>query len=151
LILYRVSNHADLLGKGGELVDGRWHTRAPGRRIVYLADHPALCLLETLVHFEREQDMPDTYQLMSVDIPDNLIEELDQTVLSADWKSDLALTQRIGNDWLSESQQGTRKPAILVPSVIVPVGHNCLLNPLATEHRITMTVLGHFPFDRRLS
>ena len=87
---------------------------------------------------------------MSVDISDNLIEELDQTVLSADWESDLTLTQRIGNDWLSESEQGAREPAILVPSVIVPVGRNCLHNPLAKEHRVTMTVLGHFPFDRRL-
>jgi RES domain-containing protein len=67
LILYRVSNHADLTGKGGELADGKWHTRQLGRRIVYLSDHPALCLLEILVHISERDWLPDWYQLLSVD------------------------------------------------------------------------------------
>ena len=47
--LWRISNYADLSGAGdGLLAAGRWHTR--GRRIVYLADHPASALLEMLVH-----------------------------------------------------------------------------------------------------
>jgi len=45
--LWRISNYADLSGAGGLQAAGRWHTR--GKRIVYLADHPASALLEMLV------------------------------------------------------------------------------------------------------
>ena len=146
MILYRVSNHADLTGKGGELGDGRWHTRQLGRRIVYLSDHPALCLLEILVHVELEDEMPDTYQLLSVDVPNHLIESLDSDLLPADWYINTAATQRIGNSWLTDMKGG-----LLVPSVIVPLGKNCLLNPLLPEiANLKPNVLGRFPFDKRL-
>jgi RES domain-containing protein len=97
LILYRVSNFADLTGKGGELADGRWHTRQQGRRVVYLSDHPALCLLEAIVHVSREEELPDTYQLLSVDLSDDLIEPVEQNLLPEDWRFNPTLTQRIGN------------------------------------------------------
>lgn len=146
MILYRVSNHADLTGKGGELADGRWHTRKSGRRIVYLSDHPALCLLEILVHIELEEEMPDTYQLLSVDVPEHLIASLDPALLSPDWHTNTAPTQRIGNNWLEEMKGG-----LLVPSVVVPLAMNCLLNPLLPEiANLKPNVLGRFPFDRRL-
>jgi RES domain-containing protein len=147
LILYRASNHADLAGKGGEVADGRWHTRRQGRRIVYVSDHPALCLLESLVHVEREQDLPNSYQLLSVDVPDRLIETLDADRLAHDWRTNPRATQEIGNEWLRAGKAG----ALLVPSVIVPIGRNCLLNPLvAGISDLKPTVVGRFPFDPRL-
>jgi RES domain-containing protein len=147
LILYRVSNFADLAGKGGELADGRWHTREQGRRIVYLSDHPALCLLETIVHVGREDELPDTYQLLSLDLPNDLIEQVEEKLLSEDWRSDPTVTQRIGNSWLLEG----RTAGLLVPSVIVPVAHNCLLNPLVPAvASLRPEVVGRFPFDARL-
>jgi RES domain-containing protein len=147
LILYRVSNFADLAGKGGELAEGRWHTRQHGRRIVYLSDHPALCLLETIVHVEREEELPDTYQLISVDVPNDFIESVDPSLLPENWNSDLRVTQQIGNQWLSRRQKG----GLLVPSAIVPVAQNCLLNPLLPEIASLMPkVVGRFPFDTRL-
>jgi len=146
LILYRVSNHTGLTGKGGELADGRWHTRQLGRRIVYLSDHPALCLLEILVHIENEEQMPDTYQLLSVDVPDRLIEPLDRESLPDGWQNNPAATQLIGNDWLA-----SKKGGLIVPSVVVPVAMNCLLNPLVHEIKALPTrVVGRFPFDKRL-
>ncbi len=42
MILWRISNHDDLVGLGGEKADGRWHSAARGKRIVYLSEHPAL-------------------------------------------------------------------------------------------------------------
>jgi RES domain-containing protein len=147
LILYRVSNFADLAGKGGELADGRWHTREQGRRIVYLSDHPALCLLETIVHVSREDELPDTYQLLSVDLPDDLIEQVEESLLSGDWRSNPTITRQIGNSWLLEG----RTAGLLVPSVIVPVAHNCLLNPLVPAvASLRPEVVGPFPFDTRL-
>ncbi|MGH7819352.1 MAG: RES family NAD+ phosphorylase, partial [Candidatus Binatia bacterium] len=46
MTLWRISNHSELKGIGGLRASGRWHTA--GRPIVYLAEHPALCLLEVL-------------------------------------------------------------------------------------------------------
>jgi RES domain-containing protein len=147
LILYRVSNHTDLAGKGGELADGRWHTRQQGRRIVYLSDHPALCLLETLVHVKRADELPDTYQLLSVEIPDDLIESIKQAQLRDDWQTNIVATQQIGNIWLLEAKSA----GLLVPSVIVPIARNCLLNPLVpAAAKAKLKVVGRFPFDARL-
>lgn len=61
--LWRISNYADLSGAGGLQAAGRWHTR--GKRIVYLADHPASALLEMLVHMDREL-IPATYRLLRI-------------------------------------------------------------------------------------
>ncbi|HEX7359286.1 MAG TPA: RES family NAD+ phosphorylase [Bryobacteraceae bacterium] len=146
MILYRVSNHANLEGKGGELADGRWHTQQVGRRIVYLSDHPALCLLEMLVHLNEESRLPDSYQLLSVNVPDRLIEKLPQTALVPGWQYDIPATQRIGNAWLA-----SRKGGLLVPSVVAPLSMNCLLNPAVSEIcSLNVKIVGHFPSDQRI-
>lgn len=146
MILYRVSNHADLTGKGGELADGRWHTRQLGRRIVYLSDHPALCLLEILVHISERDWLPDWYQLLSVDVPEHTIERLEPEALSEGWQNDLTITHQIGNSWLASKRSG-----LLVPSVIVPASMNCIINPLAPGIKaLDVQVLGRFPIDKRL-
>ena len=36
MLLWRMSNHADLSGEGGRRVAGRWHER--GRPVVYLSE-----------------------------------------------------------------------------------------------------------------
>jgi RES domain-containing protein len=147
LILYRVSNHADLTGKGGELADGRWHTRQQGRRIVYLSDHPALSLLEIIVHVQLEDEMPDTYQLLSVEVPNRLLESIASDSLPTDWQTNIAATQQIGNNWWAASQSG----GLLIPSAIVPLATNCLLNPLLPEiANLKVNIVGRFPFDKRL-
>ena len=69
--LWRISNHASLSGEGGLHASGRWHAR--GRRVVYLADHPASALLEVMVHLEIDaEDLPSHYQLLGVDVPDGM-------------------------------------------------------------------------------
>jgi hypothetical protein len=84
------------------------------RRVVYLSDHPALCLLETIVHVGREDELPDSYQLLSVDLTDDLIEQIEESLLSDGRRSDPTITQQIGNSWLS----GGKTAGLLVPSVI---------------------------------
>ena len=147
MILYRVSNHADLSGLGGELADGRWHTRREGRRIIYLSDHPALCLLEMLVHLDREEEMPDTCQLLRVEIPDDSLQKLDEKLLPRNWPLNTGLKQQLGDDWLTASKYA----GLLVPSVIVPLAMNCILNPLHPDAgNLRAEVIGRFPFDTRL-
>ncbi|KAA1001632.1 RES family NAD+ phosphorylase [Paraburkholderia panacisoli] len=64
MVLWRISNCADLKGLGGLRAPGRWHFA--GQPVVHLAEHPAGALLETLVHEEISStgDLPDTYRLL---------------------------------------------------------------------------------------
>ncbi len=144
---WRISDFAELSGEGGLYGAARWHSR--GRRIVYLADHPASALVEVLVHLEVDvQDLPTHYQLLAIDIPDDVTSATLQIAdLPADWREHPVTTRREGDRWLAE-----RRTALLrVPSAIIPFTSNVLLNPLhphAGTVRIAETIRA--PFDPRL-
>ena len=55
-LLWRISNHCDIQGMGGEKSDGRWHTAKRGKRIVYLSDHPAIALIEVLANLKGQSE-----------------------------------------------------------------------------------------------
>lgn len=60
--LWRISNYADIKGIEGLKTPGRWHNKEIP--VVYLAESPALAMLEVLVHFEMSpEEVPDSYQL----------------------------------------------------------------------------------------
>jgi len=148
--LWRVSNHTDLSGEGGRRVEGRWHER--GRPAVYLAEHAALALLETLVHLEIDpEDLPSHYQLLAVEVPDGVLaEDLAEAELAArivNWRHAPQETRKLTRAWFRE-----RRTALLrVPSVIVPAAYNYLLNPLHPEAaRIAVVTRQPIPFDARL-
>lgn len=145
--LWRISNHASLSGEGGLYATGRWHTR--GRRLVYLADHPASALLKIMVHLEIDaEDLPSHYQLLGVDIPDNLpVTTVNESELPKNWRRLVSHTQTLGDNWLREA------PAALlrVPSAIVPDTSNYLLNPAhADASRIGIASTTRAAFDPRL-
>jgi RES domain-containing protein len=145
--LWRNSAHADLSGEGGLLASGRWHTR--GRRIIYLSDHPASTLLETLVHLEVDpEDLPDAYQLLAVDIPEDVrFELIEEDHLAPGWREDVGLTRGLGDRWLREN----RTALIGVPSAIVPASVNWLLNPAHVDGaKARVTEIIRAPFDPRL-
>jgi len=120
--------------------------------VVYLAEHPALALVENLVHLEIDpDDLPDTYQLIEVDLPDDVeAEALDAgklTKTNTDWRADLPFTQGLGDDWLRSG----RTVLLRTPSVVLPSSTNVLLNPAhpgARRARIVSTTRP--PYDRRL-
>ena len=143
--LWRISNYADLSGVGGLQAAGRWHTR--GKRIVYLADHPASALLEMLVHMDREL-IPATYRLLRIVISDAVtVDSIGNDALASDWRTQPALTRQIGDQWLDESATAL----LQVPSVIVPIGKNFLLNPAHPDAaKVTIAAVVNAPFDPRL-
>jgi RES domain-containing protein len=125
MVLWRISNYADLLGIGGTHASARWHTA--GQPIVYLAENPSSALLEVLVHLETDEDhRPDTYKLLKIEADDGLdFESVELSSLSPAWKSDELETRARGDAWLSR-----RKTALLrVPSAITPETWNWVLNP----------------------
>ncbi len=128
--LWRISNHADLRGMGGLQAAGRWHFR--GKAIVYLADHPARCILEMLVHVDRDL-IPNTYRLLKIAVNEaTRVESVDP--LPSGWQDQLTLTRKIGDDWLDRGSSAL----LQVPSVIVPHGKNYCLNPNHPDSRQVM-------------
>lgn len=143
--LWRISTYTDLSGLGGLRASGRWHTR--GRRVVYLADHPASALLEMIVRLEPDV-VPDTYTLLCVSLPDILeTSEIELDELPADWRERPALTRQLGDQWLDASETAL----ISVPSAIVPSAHHYLMNPAhaASAYARVLDVI-RAPFDPRL-
>lgn len=127
--VWRISSYADLSGAGGLSNSARWHTR--GKEIVYLSESPSAALLERLVHLEIDRDdLPNTYQLLAVDIPDGVtFDAVAIGDLPADWRSNDAATRPIGDRWL----EAIHTPLLRVPSAITPHTWNWLLNPKHPE------------------
>jgi len=142
--LWRISPFADLSGRGGVLASGRWHSA--GRPVVYLAETPAGAMLETLVHLELDpEDVPDTYQLLRVDVPEDASLVV-ATELEAGWEEDHAATQAVGNLWLEEGES----LLLRVPSAIMPHTRNYLLNPAHHEASDVDFEAERWQFDKRL-
>ena len=147
--LWRISNHGDLSGLGGERSDGRWHTASRGKRIVYLSEHPALALIESLANLKGDPKLfPATYQLMRISVADSVSREaLDTNILSNDWSEDIARTRSAGDDWLA----GRRSALLAVPSGPAPESLNYLFNPLHADARgVAMASQKRVAYDKRL-
>jgi RES domain-containing protein len=146
-VLWRISNHGDLAGLGGEKASGRWHTAARGKRIVYLSEHPALALIEALANLKGDPQLfPETYQLIRINVADGVSKE-PLSILSNNWREDLVETRSAGDSWLSEG----RSALLAVPSGPSPESLNYLFNPLHTDARGLATDWHkRIGYDRRL-
>ncbi|CAN7182131.1 RES family NAD+ phosphorylase [Neorhizobium tomejilense] len=142
MILWRISNYADLSGRGGLFAPGRWHKQ--GTPIVCCCDHPSTALLEILVHVDPE-DLPRDFQLLKIRCPDDLAV---QTIAPDDINCrDKAATEHAGNAWLVENKFCLLK----VPSAILPEAANVLFNPQhADAGKLTIEKAVRYPFDSRL-
>jgi RES domain-containing protein len=137
-----------LSGYGAELFGGRWNT--VGQAVVYTSATPELSLLETLVHIEELylDEMP-VYVLAIIEIPKDSILEVALSDLPNNW-NDIHITldnQRFTHNWLeSESHL-----AMAIPSVIVPMSLNYLINPNHPRMKeVKVVEITPFSFDSRL-
>ena len=148
--IWRISNYADLSGIGGLKVGGRWHEK--GRQVVYAADHQSTALLEVLVHLEiAPEDLPDSFQLIEIDVPANLpidsIEKANLEKVSVDWKDDVRISRAQALPWF----QDLKTPILRVPSAILPGVSNFLINPLHSDAgELSIVGVQKYPFDTRL-
>ena len=150
MVLWRLTRrpYADLHGRGGELADGRWHTR--GRPVVYGSSTAALAALEVRVHLDLPFDLlPDDYVLMRIAVPDDMaVRAVEPRGLPESWRErDSQSCRAIGDAWLAELSSAL----LLVPSVIIPFEQNVLINPLHREAaRLAIADLTPFAWDSRL-
>ena len=128
MLIYRLLQAAyrqePLSGQGAALYGGRWNPK--GITLLYTTESPALSLLEVLVHINPKR-IPD-YYLITIDVPDST-RTYQADELPTDWRATGSAqplpSQTFLLDWL-------RKPDSLmvqVPSSIIPIMTNYLLNP----------------------
>lgn len=148
MIVWRISNYADLTGQGGLRAPARWHNK--GKPIVYAASSPASALLEVLVHLELADldALPDAYQLLMIEVPDDLtVVTLEKADLDSEWLVREDITRSAGDAWLGEANSAV----LAVPSAIVPYTQNYLINPAHSDAgQIRVVAQDHYPFDARL-
>lgn len=113
-------------GLGAFNIGGRWNR--PGRYAVYAAEHLSLALLEILVHAPDPEQRKRPRVRFRLSIAPDAVEEvaLDQLPRNFGPATPFAITQDIGDPWL----EARKFVALKVPSAIVPVEFNYLLNPL---------------------
>ncbi|MDP1584405.1 MAG: RES family NAD+ phosphorylase, partial [Bradyrhizobium sp.] len=75
------------------------------------------------------------------------VDSIGNDALVSDWRTQPALTRLIGDQWLDQSASAL----LQVPSVIVPIGKNFLLNPAHPDAaKVTIAAVVNAPFDPRL-
>ena len=109
--------------------------------ILYTSQTASLAMLEVLAGLETDI-VPLTYQLLQIDVPDTLaIEELEKPIP----------TQRQSQDWSMTWLEKGASPLARVPSFIVPIERNILVN---TDHpdagKISIVAASRHPWDLRL-
>ena len=143
MIVWRLAKaaFAALVGEGARTFGGRWNS--PGRPVLYASASPSLAVLEVMVHLDLPADLlPDDYRLLEIELPDDAPRErLDAAPLEA------AASTAIGDEFLARGEA----LALIVPSVVIPVEWNALVNvshPAMASVRLVSN--RPFAFDPRL-
>jgi RES domain-containing protein len=116
---------------------------------VYCSTTLALAALEYLVHVDPD-DAPDDLVALELAVPKGAaLQSTATTRLPATWRDTSAPVecQQLGDAWIASG----RALGLLVPSVIIPVEQNLLLDPRhADMARVTVQSAFPFSFDPRL-
>jgi RES domain-containing protein len=142
---YANSPEEMLSGDGSYQHGGRWNS--PGTRVVYLSSTLSLAAMEILVH-ATSKDILEPYRYLEVEVPEDLIKDLDESVLPSDWKDPFNYSlQSIGDGW---AQSGDAL-GLSLPSAIVPIERNVILLPDHPDfNKIKVGEIMPFDFDPRM-
>ena len=132
MIVYRVANlkyrEETLSGIGAEKVGGRWNRI--GTRAVYCSENISLALLEYYIHSENPGNLPKEILITKIELPDEF-SILSLEKLPERWNQYPYTTETTA--LFSELVKGRDFFALKVPSTIVMLEHNYILNPLFKE------------------
>jgi len=150
MVVYRVANvkykDSTLSGIGAEKVGGRWNE--VGTRAVYCSENISLALLEYYVHSQNIAYLPKGLLIAKIQIPDDFeIKEIEE--LPAGWNQYpyTSKTTKI----FTEFAKDRNAFALKVPSTIVGVEFNFILNPLYRDFgKVEVVEFLDIPIDDRL-
>jgi len=150
MVVYRIANlkykDTTLSGIGAEKVGGRWNEI--GTRAVYCSENISLALLEYYVHSENIALLPKEILVAKIEFPDELnVEELSD--LPEKWNQyPYSSTTTSIFTKLSKNRDFF---ALRVPSTIVGLENNIILNPLYKDFgKVEITEFISLPIDERL-
>lgn len=135
---------------GAKQFGGRWNSK--GTEALYFAESESLCVLEVFVHINNDPELINKYDLYRIDVPDELIVQLENEDLPNNWRAIPASeqTQEIGDQFLKV--ENPEFAALQVPSTISPRDRNYVVNP---NHPLMSEVFKQaekldFSFDQRI-
>ncbi len=150
MIVYRVANlkykEATLSGVGAEKVGGRWNQ--VGTRAVYCSENISLALLEYYVHSENIAYLPKEILVAKIKFPDDiLIEEL--KAIPDGWNQ--YPYSNLTADIFTKLSKNRDFFALRVPSTIVGLESNIILNPLYKDFgKVEVIEFINLSIDERL-
>lgn len=154
MLVYRIERgkylNTTLSGRGAAMTAGnRWNSI--GTPLVYTSANLSLAILEVAVHLNLTKSMPSDRMVVEIEIPTDIkIFEIQEAELPRNWhaKPPILETQFIGDEFIIASDA----PVLKVPSSIVPLEFNFLINP-GKVNMANIKVVRTFPFvfDERLS
>jgi RES domain-containing protein len=132
-------------GEGGLYYALRWNSR--GTPMVYTSSSLALACLETLVHMQVLAK-PEERWLFTIDVPNRYVEELRPVPNGWDAEPPTTVSRSAGDQWIASR----RSVALLVPSVVIPLEKNALINPRHPHFRLEWVKKPvRFRYDPRLT
>ncbi len=141
--VYRIST---LSGIGAEKVGGRWNRI--GTRAVYCSANVSLALLEYYVHASDIGTLPAEILVAEIFIPDDFIIE-HMVDLPAGWNA-YPYTSAT-TDFFSDKAKSRDFFALRVPSAVVGIEYNYVLNPLYRDFgQVVVEKFLKLPIDPRL-
>ncbi|MEL1242975.1 RES family NAD+ phosphorylase [Flavobacterium sp. DGU11] len=136
----------DLTGEGARLHGGRWnHVLVP---CIYTSESRALALLELTVNVNID-DIPRALSISTIEIPEDIIKELSVAELPGDWdySPSPTSTKDMGSDLLKTAEAAVLK----IPSAILPLEFNYILNPLHPDSaKFKLIFVEDFVYDVRI-
>jgi len=140
----------DASGEGARRTGGRWNRK--GLPVLYCAESIALATLETFVHLVSRPLLLKKY-LVRINVPDPLWDQsvlLQLSSLSVGWDAEPPgkVSLDLGDAWLNSAGGSL---LLRVPSVIVPLECNVLINPRHPDaSRLTFRKEQKWTYDARM-
>jgi RES domain-containing protein len=142
------AEHADdaFTGEGARRGGGRWNSK--GVRVVYTAGSLSLATLEVMVHTHFYSALK-YYVCIPIDFDPSLSQSITIEDLPDNWKADPIpqSVKKVGDRWVQNQESVILK----VPSAIIPVETNYLINPSHPDfEKVVIHSPQKFAFDPQL-
>jgi RES domain-containing protein len=151
MLVYRIvkgkARTTDLSGTGAYRTGGRWNSK--GTYMLYTSESSSLAYLETLVHFEETDCIPNLF-IIKIKIADKApLYTLKEDEYPAHWlRTGLLKNKILGDKWMSEKDF----LGIKVKSAVNELESNYLLNPLFPGFHDLVKIIDttEIKFDKRV-
>ena len=145
-ITHRDYKDSVFTGEGAKLFGGRFNSE--GTPLVYTSGNLSLAMLEMFVQ-SNDRDYFKNCLFFYVDLAEDLIFKPSPEDFPEGWNQVPFgnSSQQFGDKWISSGS----KPVMQIPSVVVPVEYNFVLNPAHPDfHQISYQEFDSVVFDERL-